>query len=96
LPVTGVNYARHDKPGKPPSLRVDYLTGLCSHSEWVCFEHPGYARQKAVSWWARRAPGLPVPQRVDEALALRTRLKPPAEIAVRPSGRFTEVVAARF
>ena len=96
LPVTGVKYARHDKPGKPPSLRVDYLTGLCSHSEWVCFEHPGYARQKAVSWWARRAPGLLVPQLVDEALALRTRLRPPAEIAVRPSGRFTEVVAARF
>jgi DNA repair protein RadD len=96
LPVTAVQYTRHIKPGKPPSMRVDYLSGLSSHSEFVCFEHPGYPRQKAASWWARRAPGLPVPKRVDDALALHTRLRAPAHIAVRPSGRYTEVVGARF
>ena len=57
VPVTRVSYARHDKTGKPPSLRVDYWSGLSSHSEWVCIEHQGYARQKAASWWANRAPG---------------------------------------
>jgi DNA repair protein RadD len=96
VPVTRVSYARHDKPGKPPSLRVDYWSGLVAHSEWVCLEHEGYARQKAASWWARRAPGLPLPRRVEEALACADRLRCPAEIAVRPSGRFTEIVGARF
>ncbi len=96
LPVTRVSYARHDKPGKPPSLRVDYWSGLSAHSEWVCIEHQGYPRQKAASWWANRAPGMPLPTRVNDALAVSERLKCPAQIAVRPSGRFTEIVGARF
>ena len=96
VPVTGVNYARHEKPGKPPSLRVDYQSGLLSHSEWICLEHQGYPRQKAASWWANRAAGLPLPGRVDEALAIVKHLKLPAQIAVRASGRFTEIVGARF
>ncbi|NBS94786.1 MAG: DEAD/DEAH box helicase [Betaproteobacteria bacterium] len=96
VPVTRVSYARHEKLGKPPSLRVDYWSGLIAHSEWVCVEHQGYARQKAVSWWANRAPGVALPRRVDEALALAQRLKCPQQIAVRPSGRFTEIVGARF
>ena len=96
LPVTRVSYARHEKPGKPPSLRVDYWSGLSSHSEWVCIEHAGYPRQKAASWWANRAPGLPLPRGVNEALAVSNKLKCPAHIAVRPSGRFTEIVGARF
>ena len=36
------------------------------------------------------------PRGVDEALAVAQRLKCPAQIAVRPSGRYTEVVGARF
>lgn len=96
VPVTDVHYARHDKPGKPPSLRVDYQSGMLSHSEWVCLEHPGYPRQKAANWWANRASGMPLPRRVDEALAIVGRLKRPAQIAVRASGRFTEIVGARF
>lgn len=96
VPVTRVSYAKHDKPGKPPSLRVDYWSGLAHHSEWICIEHTGYPRQKAASWWANRAPGLPLPKRVDDALACAQQLKCPAEIAVRSSGRYMEVVGARF
>ena len=57
--VTGITYARHDKPGKPASLRVTYECGLARHSEWVCFEHTGFPRDKAVGWWRRRAGNLP-------------------------------------
>lgn len=95
VPVTDVRYRRHAKPGKPPSLRVDYHCGLAMHSEWVCFEHPGYPRQKATDWWAKRAPS-PAPTRVEDALAQVARLRRPAAIAVRPDGRFTQVVGARF
>jgi DNA repair protein RadD len=94
--VTGVSYHRHEKPGKPPSLRVDYHCGLVRHSEWVCPEHGGYATSKAVQWWRRRANGLPPPTTVDEALARTGELLEPIQIAVRPNGRFTEVVNARL
>ena len=63
LEVSEVSYRRHDKPGKPPSMRVDYSCGLARHSEWVCFEHTGYARQKAVAWWQQRS-AAPVPRTV--------------------------------
>jgi DNA repair protein RadD len=94
--VSTIGYRRHEKPGRPPSLRVDYHCGLVLHREWICIEHSGFPREKAVAWWRRRAPDLPVPMTVDDALARTERLRVPAEIAVRPSGRFTEVVDARF
>jgi DNA repair protein RadD len=59
-------------------------------------EHPGYARQKAVAWWTRRAPGLPVPGKVSEALQYADQLLCPTQIAVRAQGRYTEVVGVRF
>ncbi|MDK9720413.1 MAG: DEAD/DEAH box helicase [Rhodospirillales bacterium] len=94
--VSEIAYARHEKPGKPPSLRVDYLCGMVRHREWICFEHTGYPRQKAVSWWQKRAPGMAVPATVEEALAQTEGLRIPAVIAVKPVGKFTEVVDARF
>ena len=96
LPVSGVSYRRHDKLGGQPSLKVTYDCGLKSYSEWVCFEHHGYARQKATEWWRLRAPGLPVPLSVNEAVAQAGRLARPSEISVRPSGRYLEVSGHRF
>lgn len=94
--IAFVNYAKHEKPGKPPSLRVDYRCGLRVHSEWICLEHEGYPRQKAIAWWRRRAPEVAVPDTIDEALRVCAALKHPTQICVRPSGKFTEIVGARL
>ena len=96
LPVTSISYSRHDKAGGRPSLKVTYSCGLASYSEWVCFEHQGYARQKAAEWWRKRAPGCPVPLSVAEALAQTSRLARPRDISVRPSGRYLEISGYRF
>jgi DNA repair protein RadD len=93
--VDSVAYDRHTKPGKPPSLKVEYRCGLNAHREWVCFEHSGYARQKAVLWWQRRSP-LPVPDTVAQALALTAQLPTPTEIAVMPDGRYTTITGVKF
>jgi DNA repair protein RadD len=51
-------------------MRVDYKVGWHEYkSEWICFEHQGYARQKAVAWWKRRSPD-PVPDSADRAVEL--------------------------
>ncbi|TCP58562.1 hypothetical protein EV663_1219 [Rhodovulum bhavnagarense] len=94
--VTDVTYSRHEKRGGRVSLKVTYRCGLAFHTEWVCFEHEGYPRRKAASWWRERAPELEVPESVDEALILADRLRRPTEIAVRHAGRFTEITAYRF
>jgi len=72
--VRDVTYSVHTKRGAgdddPKTLRVDYRLGL-NHwqSEWVCFEHTGYARQKAVAWWKRRSPD-PVPDTAQRAVEI--------------------------
>ena len=95
LAVSTITYGRHEKPGKPPSLRVDYRCGITRHSEWICFEHTGYARDKARAWWRKRSPA-PVPTTIATALAMSEALARPSEIHVRPRGRFTEITAYRM
>jgi DNA repair protein RadD len=96
LPVHGVSYSRHDKRGGRPSMKVTYSCGLKSYNEWVCVEHQGYARQKALEWWRKRAPGCPMPHTVDDAIAQAGELTRPTAISVRPSGRFLEISGYRF
>lgn len=66
-----VHYKRDDPTGEaPPTMRIEYRCGFNSwHREWVCFEHNGYARQKAIQWWQRRS-REPVPATVEEAVDL--------------------------
>ncbi|WP_338928362.1 DEAD/DEAH box helicase family protein [Roseomonas mucosa] len=94
VPVMSVQYRRHEKPGKPPSMRIIYSCGLVQHSEWQCPEHAGYAREKFVQWWRKRAPDVPVPDTVAQALAQSHVLKRPTQIAVRPEGKFTAIVGS--
>jgi DNA repair protein RadD len=70
--VRDVFYSVHKKRDAPDdaprTMRVDYKVGWHDYkSEWVCFEHRGYARQKAVAWWKRRSPE-PVPDTAQQAV----------------------------
>lgn len=72
--VKDVYYSVHTKrdarEGDPQTMRVDYKVGWHEYkSEWICFEHSGFARQKAVAWWSRRSPD-PVPDSAERAVEL--------------------------
>lgn len=72
--VQDVTYSVHTKRGAPEdaprTFRVDYRLGLTHwQSEFVCFEHDGYARQKAVAWWRQRSPD-PVPDTAQRAVEI--------------------------
>jgi DNA repair protein RadD len=97
IPVNDTRYNRHEKPGKPVSLCVSYFAAYTTYREWVCFEHVGFARQKAAGWWMRRGK-LPVPATVAEALE-RIRggeLKTTTDISIKPAGKYTEVTDAKL
>jgi len=54
----------------PKTMRVVYRTGLAVfNSEWICFEHEGWARRKAESWWKLRSHAA-VPSTTADAVAL--------------------------
>ncbi|MCZ2098807.1 MAG: DEAD/DEAH box helicase [Anaerolineae bacterium] len=102
--VTDVFYAVHVKRNAPPdaprTMRVDYRIGFNDYvSEWVCFEHDGYPRQKAEAWWRARSQE-PVPQRAEDAvdLAQAGALAPTLAITVlRAAGeQFDRVVGYRL
>jgi DNA repair protein RadD len=89
----------------PPTLRVDYECqreggGNISHeviSEWVCLEHDGFARKKAIRWWRERSIA-PVPETIEIAvdLARRGALAAPATIVARKDGQWWRVLDARL
>lgn len=94
-----VHYKRDD-PSAPPTMRVEYRLGFNTwQREWVCFEHTGYARQKAEAWWRARS-REPVPATVEEAveLARAGALAPTLAITVeRKAGeRYERVVGHRL
>jgi len=72
--VQEVTYAVHHKRGAPEdvprTMRVQYRIGFHHYqSEWICFEHTGWARLKAESWWRKRSNAL-VPETAEEAVML--------------------------
>ncbi len=95
IDVTQVTYHVHQKFGAPDSLRVEYQCGLVMHREWWCFEHQGFARDKASVTWRRLGGNHPVPKTVKEALDRIAELSEPTQIRVRPSGKFFEIVGRR-
>ncbi|MFO8013870.1 MAG: DEAD/DEAH box helicase family protein [Phycisphaerae bacterium] len=73
-PVEAVSYTVHTKRGAPPehpkTMRVEYRIGF-KHwaSEFICFEHTGWARKRAESWWRKRCTAG-VPDTAAEAVDL--------------------------
>lgn len=94
--VENVAYNRHDKPGKTPSLRVTYQCGMRQFSEWVCIEHAGFARAKALHWWAARAGDGQVPRTIEEALSLAWMLPTPTHIEVDETNKYPDITDYEF
>ena len=97
-PIDRVSYARHQKPGSPESLRVEYWCGLrIVAREWVCLNHQGFARAKAERWWSVRNPegfGF-VPGSVDQAFEWLDdgfEMRKPESITINESGKYPEIV----
>jgi len=96
-------FFRHEKAGKPVSLRVEYhRPGYFNSriaSEWICFEHEGYARQRAEAWWLEVKPaamGDYMPQTVDDAMQLVHTLIQPVKIVTVPDGKYTRIIKRIF
>lgn len=91
--VDRVGYAKHIGKSGVATLRVDYYCGLRKVSEYVCLEHSGYARTKAINWWGRRIDDQfePVPETVDLALSMVQYLNTPSHITVNFATKYPEI-----
>lgn len=95
MTITHIQFSRHKKQDKPDSVRMDmYEPGAIFpvNSEWLCFDHGGYAAGKARSlfekWVGDRV------ESTDECLALYAGRKIPvnASITLKRNGKYFELV----
>lgn len=105
--VESVAWGKHVKKGDadaPPTLRVDYTVKLLEGglipktvSEWVCFEHTGFARTKACLWWQARSVA-DVPKTIEEALSLLNRgaCRMPLQLITVRDGKYTRIKEVMF
>lgn len=83
--VTGRHFREHPpKPGKPPSVRVDYRLGMNVQKDYLCPQHGGRAAAKACRYWKDHAGKLPYPKTTAEWLDRVGELLTTAEIATAP------------
>ena len=78
------------------SLKVDYQCGVARISDWVCFEHKGFALTKAEQWWSRRMPGKECPTTIEGALEQVQYIPIPKKITVMPEGKYTKITQVYF
>ena len=108
--VQEVHWHLHQKkstPGKPPTLCVSYYVsddtmpagnlGWIVVREWVCFEHEGFALQKAFAWWDARSL-QPFPANVAEAITALNHgsARKPSRLLVKKEGQWDRIVQAEF
>jgi DNA repair protein RadD len=111
--VSDFMYAKHhsrkksqDGQPKPATLRVDYYvhpedgSGNLTEtkiSEWICFDHTGFAKVRASLWWSQRSRHSS-PRSVDEALDLidRGAIRHPDKLTARREGQFWKLSDVEF
>jgi hypothetical protein len=76
-------------------LRVDYLCGLSSYSEWIALQRTGYAREMAERWWFAMGGNGPAPFTVDQALERTGELDEVLAIRFERDGKYWRVVERR-
>lgn len=92
-PVQDFMVSRHVKDGTS-SLRVEYLIAGRVVKEWICLEHTGFPRRKAVQWWMQMA-GTTAPDTVTDALERSSEIRVPAEAVIRREGQYDRVARVR-
>ena len=91
LDVTDVTYSRHQKEGKPDSVKVTFSTvaGL-TFPMWLAIEHGGYATTKALQYLS--SVGSSTETTVDSILKVCQYYKKPKKIEVRKNGKFYDIL----
>lgn len=89
--VENYNYKVHKKEGKPPSLRLVYSSKYQEISEFLCFEHGGYASHMAERKWVFYGGNKPAPKKTEEAFTRASELKIPTKIEVLKDGKYFRI-----
>ena len=93
--IDNITYKRTIGRQKIPMLMVTYVCGRRRFSEYILFEHTGYALTKARKWWSERS-NRPFPKTAQEALNFSNSLKEPVSIRVKEAGKYPDIKKYNF
>ena len=96
--VIEVQYSKWSKPEKPDTMRVDYRVSkdgkevMFGMSEWICFDHTGYARKQAEAWWVARS-NVRFPENTGDAITMATlgAAAEPTQIVAEHDGKYWKI-----
>lgn len=92
--VDHIAYSTYRKMDKPPILKATYYCNLKMFTDYVCIEHEGFARRKAVQWWRDRAiTSGGVPESTEEALDRCGDLAAPTHLRVWINKKYPQIMA---
>lgn len=98
-PVHSMIAEVHNKPERPPSMRVSYYAGhngAKRFSVFVCLEHGGVAAKVGREWWRAHTRSKAVPDSTDAGITLFEECYVPTHIRVWINKRYPEVMAYDF
>jgi len=103
--IWGLHRKRQAGDEAPPTLKISYTCQPFDNdaagdlsteiiSEWVCLQHEGFARTKAVGWWLQHSKA-PVPSTIAEAVSLLNRgaAAMPTHIRAKREGKFWKILS---
>jgi DNA repair protein RadD len=100
--IIETTYGVHVGKSGVPLMRVDYNYGAGRRDcvcDWICVEHDGWPRDKAVAWWRERSPD-PAPVTAEAAVfaANNGALRDTYAVLVKypPGKKFPEFVGYEF
>lgn len=93
--VDHITYSIYEKESKPPMVKVNYYCGLRKFTQFICFQHEGFARRKAVEWWHERCE-LQCPDTSETALTLAKSLRIATHLRVWINKKYPEIMKCCF
>ena len=103
--VSNTWYDLHEKTKDDGTISrtmvVSYETSFRMYQkEWVCFEHTGFAKDKAEHWWHSHKvdPKSKCPDSVQEAIELceNGAVKKPVSIQTKKDGKWTRIINVEY
>lgn len=95
IDIENIVYTRHEKRGKSDSLKVSYYYNMFdSYSSWICIEHEGFARKKAMQW-LKNVTDIEI-NSVADALEHCDNFREPTQIIVDLNNKFPNITGYIF
>jgi len=95
LEVSRVQYFKHEKKGKPASLRIVYKINMVEEfSNYICLEHGGFATVQAHKFMKQITEERV--ETVDRALEICDSFRKPIKITVDTNEKFPKIVGYQY